>query len=702
MISENYCEKVYAGFLGMNIGIRLGSPVEPVSWTYRRIREVYGEIRGYVRDYKNFAADDDLNGPVYFIRALYDDAAGRELRPEDVGRAWLNYTREGIGMFWWGGFGVSTEQTAFQNLLNGISPPESGSAEQNGLVTAEQIGGQIFIDTWGLVLPGNPRKAGKYAAIAASVSHDGNGLHGARFIAGCISAAFGTGDVSEIMAEGLSLIPTDSTYALVVKDVLRFHEEHPDDFRACREFLEENWGYDKYGGACHIIPNAGVCALALAYSDGDFARGVEIAAMCGWDTDCNAGNVGTILGVACGVSGLPTRYRRPINDFLAASGVSGYLNIIDAPSAAKELALLGYRLGGEEAPEELRRSCTPEGITFDFNLPGSTHGFRVSGETGYRISIAHAEGKGVGGSGALEILFDRITSADGRKVYYKPFYRRADFDDEHYSPTFAPRVYSGQTVRAKIYPDQWEGAPVQVIPYVRVTCGAKEIRFPRAKLVNHAWNDVAFIVPDTKGSFVDEIGFQITTAATGRDRSMGRLYIDDFRVNGKSRYAIDFSKQAREFSCITPFSHNRGEWNLCGSRMERVSEGDCGAYTGNYYMKDLALKAPVTPVAGKSHCVIFRARGIRLGYLAGFDGENRVSLILNNHGYRRIASCEFHWEPGREYLFEVSAAGSRITFSIDGEKLIDTTDDTFGHGMIGFGSTEMGRTYFGRTQVAEL
>lgn len=456
MISENYCEKVYSGFLGMNIGIRLGSPVEPVSWTYERICEVYGDLRGYVRDYKNFSADDDLNGPWYFIRALYDDAAERELRPEDVGRAWLNYTREGIGMFWWGGVGVSTEETAFRNLLDGIAPPRSGSAERNGLVLAEQIGGQIFIDTWGLVLPDDPPRAGEYAAIAASVSHDGNGLYGAKFIAGCISAAFGTKDVFEIMNRGLSLIPPDSTYARVVNGVLRFHREHPDDFRLCRQYLEENWGYDKYGGVCHIIPNAGVCALALAYSGGDYARGVEIAVMCGWDTDCNAGNVGTILGVACGIEGIPERYRAPVNDFLTASGVSGYLNIIDVPSAAKELAMLGYRLNEEEAPEHLRNTCVPEGLFFDFDLPGSTHGFRLSGKSGYRIHISHVDGKGIGGSGALQILFDQITSADGRKVYYKPFYRRADFDDEHYSPTFAPHVYSGQTVRAKFYLDQWK------------------------------------------------------------------------------------------------------------------------------------------------------------------------------------------------------------------------------------------------------
>ena len=33
---ENYLEKVYSGIIGMNIGIRLGAPVEPTIWTYER------------------------------------------------------------------------------------------------------------------------------------------------------------------------------------------------------------------------------------------------------------------------------------------------------------------------------------------------------------------------------------------------------------------------------------------------------------------------------------------------------------------------------------------------------------------------------------------------------------------------------------------------------------------------------------------
>ena len=69
-IPENYFEKVYAGWLGKVIGIRLGAAIE--GWTCQRIQNVFGELWDYPAQYKNFAADDDSNGPMFFIRALED------------------------------------------------------------------------------------------------------------------------------------------------------------------------------------------------------------------------------------------------------------------------------------------------------------------------------------------------------------------------------------------------------------------------------------------------------------------------------------------------------------------------------------------------------------------------------------------------------------------------------------------------------
>lgn len=698
MIADQYLEKVYAGFLGMNVGIRLGAPVEPALWTYERIYKTYGDITDYVKPFKNFAADDDANGPFYFLRALYDDAKDRDITPNDVANAWLNYTREGMGMFWWGGYGVSTEHTVFVNLKKGIPAPQCGSIAQNGQIVAEQIGGQIFIDTWGLITPCNPKKAADLGEAAARVSHDGEGVLGARFFCAAISKAFETSDIQDIINTGLEQIPEQSTYAKVARAVLDFHQVHPDDFRACREMLERDWGYDKYPGVCHIIPNAGVCVLAMIYGQGDFNRTVEIATMCSWDTDCNAGNVGTVLGVACGLQGIADRYRTPINDSIVMSGISGYLNILDIPTYAKELAILGYRNIKEPCPAWLLDSFKEDEIYFDFELPGSTHNIRISDP--FFCQMRHSTEVAFKGTGSLEINFDRMVRGEHSKIYYKPFYTRDEFNDERYSPTFSPKAYSGQKVSMTIYLDQWHGNETMgIAPYVRLATSKKELVQGYVKLIDKEWIELEFTIPDAEGELIDEVGIILESYSPAKFKSMGRIFIDEFRICGRSQYSIDFSKQCINFGCVTPFSHNHGTWKIEDDAMYLMTADPAEAYTGHYFAKDYSIAVRIHPQYGVSHLVAVRAQGAMRGYHVGFADEHEVALYINHFGYKKLTSVNFDWQMNREYDFHVTVTGDQITLSIDGEEVLTYLDNTYAYGMYGFSTLGAARTYFRNVRV---
>ena len=98
-IPKDYVERVYAGWLGKVIGVRHGANIE--GWEYEKINKVYGEIEGYIYDFKNFAADDDTNGPYFFIRALEDETHTRDITPQQIGKAWLNYAAYEQGFYWW-------------------------------------------------------------------------------------------------------------------------------------------------------------------------------------------------------------------------------------------------------------------------------------------------------------------------------------------------------------------------------------------------------------------------------------------------------------------------------------------------------------------------------------------------------------------------------------------------------------------------
>ena len=117
------------------------------------------------------------------------------------------------------------------NLRNGIPAPESGSIRQNGSTMAEQIGDRFFSDTWGLVNPGKPERAARMARAAASVTHDGDGLNGAAFVASCISAAFCERDIRRVMETGLSFVEAGSIYEQAVRAVMDYYDSHEKDGR---------------------------------------------------------------------------------------------------------------------------------------------------------------------------------------------------------------------------------------------------------------------------------------------------------------------------------------------------------------------------------------------------------------------------------------------------------------------------------------
>ena len=786
MMNKMIPEKIYAGLIGMDAGMRLGAPVENPYWTYERLREYYGDIRGYLRVHKNHTADDDVNGPMLLYRALTDNGTVNGLTPEMAGEAWLNYTRFGKGMFWWGGEDLSTEHRAYMNLRRGVKPPESGSAALNGKTASEQIGGQIFVDTWGLIWPGNPGKAAEYARTAASVSHDGSGLDGAAFMTACVAAAFDAGSVDEVIDAGLSVIPDDSDYAGVVRAVRQFYEEHPDNFRACRDFVEREWGHDKFPGGWHIVPNAGICLTGLLYGGGDLGRSIEICVMCGFDTDCNASNVGTILGVFGGLPGVPARYREPINDTVILSGVSGYLNMVDLPTLAKELyetacALRGdlsygkcsneYRNGYAEcsernhegsreasaseylnygagkcgAEERGARRCEIDSPTaagfvrgellYDFALPGSTHGLMLSDRASHTIrNVRRADG-----SGYLELMIDgkRPGPAD---LFFKGCFLRSDLDDERYEPVFSPRVYPGQTVKARMRARHPDLSEIAVTPYVtRAMTGDRvdlsPFVLPRAgtagvkrgddtvrkeeksvwemalsgqtkKAPAGEWIDVTFVVPDLSGDQVHDVGWQFTVTPDGDPWVMSFVEIDEIRVYGPASYTIDFGLQREEFGQITPFSLSDCEGlleaggRLCLTVKDEPTAAGSQAFTGNYYMEDVSVSVPAVIKEGESAMLLLRGQGTRRYYALGLAGENKAKILRYWNGRKDVlGEAAFSWERGREYILRAEVSGGKLTLWIDGEEILSAADGAFDYGMAGLGMAGPGVTSWGTVQI---
>jgi ADP-ribosylglycohydrolase len=687
-IPTNYDEQVYAALLGKVIGVQYGGPIE--GWTDERIWRQYGELTGYVQHYRYFRPDDDLSGPLVFIRALEDFTPGEELTPQDIGNTWLNYLGDGHCTLWWGGYGVSTEHTAYLNLANGIPAPRSGSIAQNGQVVAEQIGGQIFIDTWGLVCPGDPEKAARYARKAASVSHDGNGVYGGMFVAGIEAAAFTEKDTYKLLDIGLSLIPADSLYARMAHDVIDWSYTYV-DWRDCFARIKERYGYDKYGGSCHIIPNAAIVVMGLAYSHNDFSHALHVSNMAGWDTDCNVGNVGCIMGLVTGLEGIHgarTDWFSDVNDHVLASLILGSECILDIPTAALHVSNLG------RAVNQIQERRTYKGSSkYHFSFPGSTHCWEYEREPGlaairemYNATYS-ADNRHGRDTRALKVVISRLSASNQGMAYRKTFFTGDDIARSGYDMGTSPIIYPGQTLCASLYTSIGQGATARL--FVRdhytqdVFCG-DEVPLSVGEMTK-----LTYPVSCAHPVLLDRLGILFSAVS---ETPSAVVYLDRVDWTGAPNYTIDLTRS----DAMTGWGYLRGQWFARGGALNGSHYGkDAEAYTGLLAWKDYRYQVRLRPHCGTRHRILFRVRGAQRSYALSLAPGGRVALEKNWMGYQEVASAPFEWQLQREYALTAQVMGNHIVASVDGRRLLEWEDTKapWESGCVGLG-LQNGRTLF--------
>ncbi len=711
-IPENYPELVYAGWLGKIIGVRHGAKIE--SWTYDRIKRTYGEITGYTHTFeKNFAADDDTNGPVFFLRALDDYTYDRDITAEEMGLNVLNYVPDGHGFFWWGGYGKSTENTAYLNLKNGIMAPNSGSIEQNGATVAEQIGGQIFIDCWGFIAPGQPELAADYAEKMASVTHGGNGIYGGMFIAACIAAAFVEDKIEDVIEAGLSVIPTDCEYATMSRDIINLYQNNPKKWRECFEFVYENYGYDKYPGVCHIIPNSAVIVLSLLYSQGDYSDAINISNMCGWDTDCNVGNVGAIVGVFNGLEGIDDYWLEPINDFLCNSSVIGSLNIMNVSSLAAYTANFGYKITGEKPAGKWSNILNDNSANYHFEFPRGTQSFRVDTDIQEASGFVENTTKAAySGERSLKVAFDRSDAGFGYRAFIQTYYTPEDFDDNRYSPSFSPILYPGQKIETMVMvPEYGDVEEIEVRLFVRDRNQNKLIFGEKVKITLGEWQKLKFDIPAMESACLKEAGVEfIPVKSPGRKHPL-IAYIDDFNFGGKPDYKINFSEETLEMWTslhveVSQLSYLRGLWTLEDGELSGSYSGEMAAeaYTGDLNWENYIFEAEVLPRVGKFHNINFRVQGGIRSYAAGLADNQKLTLYKNNNGYTELSSVDFDWKKDEVYKFKAEITNNHYHIYVDDELLIEYTDEEhpYLNGQVGFSNFGGSHTHYKGFEVKGL
>jgi ADP-ribosylglycohydrolase len=537
-LPPDYAERAYAGVLGKIIGVYMGRPIE--GWSFEAITKRFGEASYYLNQHPQhpqkpplIVTDDDISGTFGFFRALADHGFDPELGARQIGRSWRNYIIEGKTVLWWGGVGLSTEHTAFVRLKQGVEAPESGSIARNGAVVAEQIGAQIFIDAWGLCNPGRPDRAARMARAAGSVSHDGEAVHGAVVVATLIAQAFVERDLDKLLDCALGYIPGDCVIARLIGD-LRAWVPEDRDWRKTRERVQERYGYHRYGGNCHIVPNHALILLALLYAPDDFSEAQNIVNTCGWDTDCNAANVGAIQGVRLGLDAINRRHdwRGPVADRLFLPTAEGSRAVSDAVIETDHIVHAAHRLAG------LPHAAPKGGARWHFSQPGSTQGWLPlrDGWGNPGATTASVPSPIHPGSRCLRVGVGPIAACQAAGVAVNTWFLPEEIHMAGYGCIGNPVLYAGQTVRAVLRREEAGHGTARVrlvLRHYNAEDQTSLIAGPWQDLVACDTTTLAWQVPDTGGLPI----FELRLECSG-DAPAAAILLDSVRIDGVPRTSL--------------------------------------------------------------------------------------------------------------------------------------------------------------------
>jgi len=651
-LPADYAERVYAGVLGKVIGVYLGRPFE--GWTYERIIEHLGEIEDYVHDKLDvplIVTDDDISGTFTFVRSLADNAHRADLSAADIGRSWLNYLIRERTVLWWGGLGNSTEHTAYLRLEEGIEAPMSGSMDMNGKVVSEQIGAQIFIDGWAMVAPGDPDQAVRFAEEAARVSHDGEAVYGAKIVAAMEALAFVESDVNRILDGAVRYIPDDSVIARLIGDVREWHAQH-NDWRDTRQAIADNYGYDKYGGNCHMVPNHALIIASILHSNDDFGEAMKIINTCGWDTDCNSGNVGCFMGIKNGIPGINqtvggTDWRTPVADRLYMPTAEGGRAISDCATESIAIANMGRALRGE-APE-----APKGGAQFHFTLPGSVQGFEV----------IEGEGAASQADGMLEVEAHGVTRV-GTPTFIPSKETARYFEGRGYALMASPRVHPGQVLTAHVASAD---GPFEVALCVDFYGEDDEPGLAVGDFVHVDEASPAlltFVVPDTPGP-ISKVGLSI--------RGEGRLRLDWLKYEGPPHLSI--TRPAHNGTMWRrSFVNGVDQFTGWGETFRLIQNRGTGLLSqGSREWTDYRFLADVTPHLARSAGIAVRVQGMRR-YYAFVATPGKLQIVKCLHEKTVLAEIAFEWSFGQTLQMELEANDQTLTAYLGGEKVLSATD----------------------------
>jgi hypothetical protein len=294
---REYRDKMKAGWIGQILGVSWGAPTEG---RYRQImpeKEMPPFREALIND---AFGQDDLYVEMTFLRSMEQYGFGVSIR-----QAGIDFANSGYPLW-------VANDAGRRNLRNGIAPPDSSHPKFHNCAGA--IDYQIESDFSGLVAPGMPNVAIALGEKFGRLMNYGDGMYAGQFMGGMYAEAFFEKDITKVIEAGLKCIPPQCLYAEMVRDMLRWRRENPADWEKTWQLVDKKYRSRQYYiSALDVKLEGAFVLMGLLYGGGDPERTIIIACRCGSDSDCNPSSAGGVMFTTLGVSRLPDRLYRKLN-----------------------------------------------------------------------------------------------------------------------------------------------------------------------------------------------------------------------------------------------------------------------------------------------------------------------------------------------------------------------------------------------------
>lgn len=304
-----YVDKMKAAWIGQMAGVGWGQPTE-----FKVKGAIIPEDKmppwnpGMINQHGN----DDCYVEMTFLRTLEQYGWDVSIR-----QAGIDFANSGYPLW-------HANKEGRDNLRKGIAPPDSGHPQFNK--HADDIDYQIEADYSGIIAPGLPNTTIALGEKFGRLMNYGDGMHAGQFIGALYGEAFFESDPAKIIRAALRCLPAQSQYAGMVRDVLQWVQDNPDDWQKTWQQVEEKYHKDprythglcsKPGGegafSIDVKLNGAYVLMGLLYGKGDPDKTILIACRSGQDSDCNPSNAAGILFTTIGAAKVPARFTEKLD-----------------------------------------------------------------------------------------------------------------------------------------------------------------------------------------------------------------------------------------------------------------------------------------------------------------------------------------------------------------------------------------------------